>query len=200
METMQGRSAEENGAPALFLAAGERGTIMRTYTCTQEEQIRGMMERPIPRKKIGIVHLEMVKERRTLYGMGRFRDPREAAGMVRPLFERMDRELFLVLSLDNKLAPMALEIAAVGGLNSCSVDIRSIFKHAIVNNGAYVICFHNHTSGDCSPSGEDKRITQRIAETGRLLGIPLVDHIIIGAGGEYQSLAELGAVQRFEEA
>ena len=82
METMQGRSAEENGAPALFLAAGERGTIMRTYTCTQEEQIRGMMERPIPRKKIGIVHLEMVKERRTLYGMGRFRDPREAAGMA----------------------------------------------------------------------------------------------------------------------
>ena len=45
METMQGRSAEENGAPALFLAAGERGTIMRAYTCIQEEQIRGMMER-----------------------------------------------------------------------------------------------------------------------------------------------------------
>lgn len=169
---------------------------MRAYT--QEERIRGMMERPIPKKKIGIVHLEMIKERRTLYGMERFSNPREAAEMVRPLFERADRELLLVLSLDNKLAPMALEIAAVGVLNSCCVDIRSIFKHAIVNNGAYVICFHNHPSGDCSPSGEDRRITQRIAESGRLLGIPLVDHIIIGAGGEYQSLAELGMVQRFE--
>ena len=160
---------------------------MRAYT--QEERIRGMMERPIPKKKIGIVHLEMIRERRTLYGMERFSNPREAAEMVRPLFERADRELLLVLSLDNKLAPMALEIAAVGGLNSCCVD---------VNNGAYVICFHNHPSGDCSPSGEDRRITQRIAESGRLLGIPLVDHIIIGAGGEYQSLAELGMVQRFE--
>lgn len=169
---------------------------MRAYT--QEERIRGMMERPIPKKKIGIVHLEMIRERRTLYGMERFSNPREAAEMVRPLFERADRELLLVLSLDNKLAPMALEIAAVGGLNSCCVDIRSIFKHAIVNNGAYVICFHNPPSGDCSPSGEDRRITQRIAESGRLLGIPLVDHIIIGAGGEYQSLAELGMVQRFE--
>lgn len=171
---------------------------MRAYT--QEERIRGMMERPIPKKKIGIVHLEMIRERRTLYGMERFSNPREAAEMVRPLFERADRELLLVLSLDNKLAPMALEIAAVGGLNSCCVDIRSIFKHAIVNNGAYVICFHNHPSGDCSPSGEDRRITQRIAESGRLLGIPLVDHIIIGAGGEYQSLAELGVIQRFEAA
>lgn len=192
---MQSRSTKWDGVPALFLI-GERGIIMRAYT--QEERIRGMMERPIPKKKIGIVHLEMIKERRTLYGMERFSNPREAAEMVRPLFERADRELLLVLSLDNKLAPMALEIAAVGGLNSCCVDIRSIFKHAIVNNGAYVICFHNHPSGDCSPSGEDRRITQRIAESGRLLGIPLVDHIIIGAGGEYQSLAELGMVQRFE--
>ena len=192
---MQSRSTKWDGVPALFLI-GERGIIMRAYT--QEERIRGMMERPIPKKKIGIVHLEMIKERRTLYGMERFSNPREAAEMVRPLFERADRELLLVLSLDNKLAPMALEIAAVGGLNSCCVDIRSIFKHAIVNNGAYVICFHNHPSGDCSPSGEDRRITQRIAESGRLLGIPPVDHIIIGAGGEYQSLAELGMVQRFE--
>lgn len=194
---MQSRSTKWDGVPALFLI-GERGIIMRAYT--QEERIRGMMERPIPKKKIGIVHLEMIKERRTLYGMERFSNPREAAEMVRPLFERADRELLLVLSLDNKLAPMALEIAAVGGLNSCCVDIRSIFKHAIVNNGAYVICFHNHPSGDCSPSGEDRRITQRIAESGRLLGIPLVDHIIIGAGGEYQSLAELGVIQRFEAA
>ena len=192
---MQSRSTKWDGVPALFLI-GERGIIMRAYT--QEERIRGMMERPIPKKKIGIVHLEMIKGRRTLYGMDRYSNPREAAEMVRPLFERADRELLLVLSLDNKLAPMALEIAAVGGLNSCCVDIRSIFKHAIVNNGAYVICFHNHPSGDCSPSGEDRRITQRIAESGRLLGIPLVDHIIIGAGGEYQSLAELGMVQRFE--
>ena len=194
---MQSRSTKGNGVPALFLI-GERGSIMRAYT--QEERIRGMMERPIPKKKIGIVHLEMIRERRTLYGMERFSNPREAAEMVRPLFERADRELLLVLSLDNKLAPMALEIAAVGVLNSCCVDIRSIFKHAIVNNGAYVICFHNHPSGDCSPSGEDRRITQRIAESGRLLGIPLVDHIIIGAGGEYQSLAELGVIQRFEAA
>ena len=171
---------------------------MRAYT--QKKQIQRMMERPIPKKKIGIVHLEMVKERHCLYGLKRIGDSRAAAEIVRPLLERADREMLLVLSLDSKLEPMAMEIAAVGGLSSCGIDIRSIFKHAIINNSAYVICFHNHPSGDCSLSGEDQRITQRIAESGRLLGIPLVDHIIIGEGGGYQSFAELGMVQQLETA
>lgn len=95
---------------------------------TQEEQIQGMMERPIPKKKVGIVHLEMVKESRSLYGMKRIDSPKAAAEMVRPLFERADREMMVVLSLDSRMEPMALEIAAVGGLNSCAVDMKSVFS------------------------------------------------------------------------
>ena len=93
---------------------------MRAYT--QEEKIQGMMERPIPKKKVGIVHLEMIKESRCLYGMKRISDSKTAAEMVRPLLEKADREMLLVLSLDSKLEPMALEIAAVGGVNSCPVS------------------------------------------------------------------------------
>ena len=187
-----------HGVPALFLI-GERGTIMRAYT--QEEQIQGMMKRPIPKKKIGIVHLEMVKESRSLYGMKRMGTPGAAVEMVRPLVERADREMLLVLSLDIRLEPMAMEIAAVGGLYSCQVDIRSVFKHAILNNGAYVICIHNHPSGSCEPSGEDWKLTGRLAEAGKLLGIPVMDHIIIGEEGNYRSMAEMGLLEnRFEEA
>ena len=172
---------------------------MRAYT--QDEQIRGMMERPIPKKKIGIVHLEMVKEGRCLYGLKRIGDSSTAAEIVRPLLERADREMLLVLSLDSKLEPMAMEIAAVGGVSSCLVDMKSIFRHAILNNASYVICFHNHPSGECEPSNEDLKTAQRMEEAGKLLGLPLVDHIIIGAEGRFLSLAEMGALNnRFDMA
>ena len=78
---------------------------------SKNEIIEDMMRRPIPRKKVGIVRLQMVKEGRTLYGMHRFTDPAQAAEMVRPLFDMADREMVLVLSLNTILEPMALEIA-----------------------------------------------------------------------------------------
>ena len=137
---------------------------------TQEERILDMIKRPVPRKRVGIVHLEMVRESRTLYGMKRFQNPREAAEMVRPLCEK----------------------AAVGGISSCSVDIRSLFKHALLNNAEFVICVHNHPSGDPGPSREDEEITGRIRSAGALLGIELVDHIILGEGDAYYSFRDHG--------
>ncbi len=147
---------------------------------SSSEQIEGMMKRPIPKKKVGIVRIQMVKEDRSLYGMRRFQDATAAAEMARVLFSMADREIFLVVSLDSKLEPMAAEIAAVGGVESCAVDMRSIFKHAILNNASYLICLHNHPSGDPAPSWEDRKITDRIAQAGQLLGIHLVDHIVVG--------------------
>ncbi len=163
---------------------------MKVYM--QEEQIQEMMERPVQKKKIGIVHLEMVRESRSLYGMARLSGPKEAAEIVAPLLKRADREIMAVLSLDGRLEPVALEIAAVGGLNCCRVEVANLFKHAILNNSASIICFHNHPSGDCEPSREDMAMTRRLEECGKLLGIPLVDHIIIGQEGAYLSFAEQG--------
>lgn len=161
---------------------------MKDYT--SEERLEDMMKRPIPKKKVGIVKLQMIKEGRSLYGMKRFTSPGEAAEMVEPLFRMADREMLLVLSLNSRLEPLALEIAAVGGLNCCGVDMRDIFKHALLNNGAFLICIHNHLSGDTKPSEEDKRLTRRMEEAGKLLGIPLVDHIIVGEGGGFFSFKE----------
>jgi len=87
--------------------------------------------------------------------------------------------------------PLAVEIAAVGGMDNCQVDIKNIFKHALLTNASCIICFHNHPSGDSSPSKEDFRITGRIKEAGELLGVSLMDHIIIG-DGEYYSLRKMG--------
>ena len=160
---------------------------------SQKAALDEIMARPIPRKKIGIVHLEMVRESRCLYGMKRFQTAEEAAEMVRPLFEKAHREMVAVLTLNTKLEIQALEIAMVGGLNCCYVDIKELFKLAIVNNSSHIICLHNHPSGYAEPSGEDDRLTKRIWEGGRILVIPLLDHIIVGESGFY-SFRENGKI------
>ena len=105
---------------------------------TQKEQMEDLVKRPIPRKRVGIIHLNMVRDGHCLYGFRRLRDARSAADMVRPIVRQADREMVLVLSLNTQLEPLAVEIAAVGGLSSCYVDIRNIFKHAVLNNAAYI--------------------------------------------------------------
>jgi len=156
---------------------------------TSKEQVEGIIRRPIPRKRVGIVHLKMVKEEKTLYGMRRFGNAKEAVEMVRPLFQYMDREIMLAFSLDSKLQPMAVEIVAVGGVDSCIVDVKNIFKHAILNNASNIIIFHNHPSGVPETSREDKKVTMQIGEAGELLGIKLIDHIILG-DDDYHSMRE----------
>ena len=158
---------------------------------SQKEELNDMMERPIPRKKIGIVHLEMVKEGRSLYGTSRFHNAEELVQMVQPLYEKAHREMVLVVALNTKLEIQALEIAAVGGLNACYVDMRDIFKLVIINNSAFIICLHNHPSGDSEPSYEDRKLTERLQKAGEILGIPLIDHIIV-AGKNYYSFRDGG--------
>lgn len=152
---------------------------------SQREELDDMMVRPIPKKKIGIVHLEMVKESRSLYGTSRFHSAEELVKMIRPLYERAHREMVLVLALNTQLEIQALEIAAVGTLNACYVDMREIFKLAIISNSAHIVCMHNHPSGDSEPSYEDKKLTERLKHAGTILGVSLVDHIIVGESGFY---------------
>lgn len=115
--------------------------------------------------------------------------------MVWPLLRKADREMVLALSLNTKLEPQALEVVAVGGLNSCVVDVKNIFKHSILNNAAYVVCIHNHPTGDPEPSREDVLLTQKISTAGKILGLPLIDHIIVGEYGFY-SFREHGQIEQ----
>lgn len=157
-----------------------------------------LIENPDQTRQVGIVHLEMVRESRSLYGMEKFDTPEKAAGMLFPLFERADREMVVVLSVNRKLEPLAVEIVAVGGLDACCMDVKNIFKHALLSNAGYVVCFHNHPSGDPEPSREDEFFTKRMQEAGRLLDIPLLDHIILGDGRIY-SFRESSALKGWQQ-
>ena len=96
------------------------------------------------------------------------------------------------------LEPMAVEIVAVGGVDSCAVDVKNIFKHALLNNASYIICFHNHPSGYTLPSREDEKFTERLVTAGRILNLPMIDHIIVG-DDDFYSFRENGKLEIFPE-
>jgi DNA repair protein RadC len=117
--------------------------------------------------------------------------PADVARRVIPLLRDRLQEIFLVLVLDAKNG-VKVEIELTRGtLNASLVHPREVFKTAIDHLGSSVIVCHNHPSGNPEPSREDIEITRQLAEAGRILGIPLHDHVIVG-GNAFRSMAELG--------
>ncbi|BAF60638.1 hypothetical DNA repair proteins [Pelotomaculum thermopropionicum SI] len=134
--------------------------------------------------------LKIVKEASVLYAARRISSPDDAAGFVRDFIEDADREKFLIICLNTRNEPTAVHTVAVGTLNSSQVHPREVFKVALLANSAGIILAHNHPSGDPAPSREDIEITRRLKECGDLLGISVLDHIVIGSGGQYTSLLQ----------
>lgn len=159
---------------------------------SDEALIHDVMKHPEPRKRVSVIRTQVVKERTMLYGTRRFNKPEDAAKAVQGIYQYADREMVVVMSLDSKQAPLSLEIISVGSINASIIDMRSVFKNAILSNAANIICFHNHPSGVCEPSSDDITVTNRMKESGILLGIKLIDHIILGDHGDYKSLKEEG--------
>lgn len=106
-------------------------------------------------------------------------------------YARKDREHFVAVYLTARSQVIAVEVVSVGTLSASLVHPREVFKGAILHNAAAVIVAHNHPSGDTTPSAEDKDATRRLSQAGTLLGIPLLDHLVIGARG-YSSFKEMG--------
>ena len=128
---------------------------------------------------VGIIRLQMVREHESLYEGQRLSDAESAVKLVRPLFALTDREMMVVMSVSSSMESLAVEVAAVGGVDSCYVDIKNLFKHAVLNNAVNIICFHNHPGGTPSPSSEDRKVTEKIRKAGLILDIRLLDHIIL---------------------
>lgn len=104
---------------------------------------------------------------------------------------RLDREHFRTVLLNTKNRVIRVYTVSIGGLSQAPVHPREVFKDAIRHGASAMIVVHNHPSGDATPSAEDNIITDQLASAGKLVGIPLLDHIIIG-DGQYVSLREKG--------
>lgn len=96
----------------------------------------------------------------------------------------------MVLYLNMKLHPIGVEIIAIGGSYECNVEIKNVFKGAIVANAVAIAVAHNHPSGVPKPSDGDFTLTRQIAWDGEILGIRLMDHVIIGEDTFYSMKKE----------
>ncbi len=106
--------------------------------------------------------------------------PEDAFEYAHSRFPSQDKEHFMVIHLNSKNKVLRSEIVSIGIINSSLAHPREIFKSAIKENAYAIILAHNHPSGDPTPSEEDKAITEQLIHAGKLIGIPLLDHIVIG--------------------
>jgi DNA repair protein RadC len=141
-------------------------------------------------EKIEVVNIRMVKEP-SIYSTEKIRTPDDVLRVIANELATYDREVFAVLNLKTNGQPINLNICSVGTLDSSVVSPREVFKSCILSNSAAFIAIHNHPSGDPTPSEEDCLFTFRVAEAGKMMGVSLLDHIIIG-DNSYVSLKERG--------
>lgn len=119
--------------------------------------------------------------------------PSDVADLVMEDMRNLDREHFRIMHLSTRNNVLGISAVSVGSLNSSIVHPRECFKEAIRRNANSIILLHNHPSGDPAPSREDLDITKRLTEGGKILGIEVLDHIIIG-DKRYVSLKEQGII------
>jgi DNA repair protein RadC len=146
-----------------------------------------------PAKRINIVSIKLVRESSMLYKNRKISSPEDAWVLFKQYLDGVDREHFVVMALDTKNQPTAIQTCHIGSLNSSMAHPREIMKVAILSNAASLILGHNHPSNDPSPSQEDVQVTKRIVEAGQLLGIDVLDHIIV-CDDSFVSLKEKGYV------
>ena len=119
--------------------------------------------------------------------------PGDVAALLTDELRYLKQEHFMVLLLDNKNKVIKTETISIGTINASLVHPREVFVKAIRQHAAAVILAHNHPSGDPRPSAEDRAITKRLLESGELLGIPVLDHVVIG-GADYVNFKESGYI------
>src|SRR6266704_4572095 len=149
-------------------------------TLLAEEKITKSKQPGVP-----IYKISLVREGRVACYEQQIRSSANASAILQTYLADVDREHFVVLLLNQKNLVLGVHTVSVGSHTSSIVHPRETFKAAILANAAAIICGHNHPSGDCQPSKEDRAITQRLKEGGALLGINLLDHVIVGGEGRY---------------
>lgn len=119
------------------------------------------------------------------------RSPRDVFLLMQPYAAREVGESFWILALDAQHHVSAPTVITRGILNASLVHPREVFQAAIIAGAAAIVLCHNHPSGDPTPSPDDRAVTDQLVAAGRLLDIPVHDHVIVGRG-RYTSFAEAG--------
>lgn len=114
--------------------------------------------------------------------------PQDVADFLMPRLRYAAKEQFVVILLNSKNKVIGTEVVSEGSLSSSIVHPREVYAPAILHHAAAIMVAHNHPSGDPKPSLEDEEITRMLSRSGKVLGIPMIDHVIIGDGNYYSFL------------
>jgi DNA repair protein RadC len=168
-----------------------------------DDQLSLFSEQPAPAsyrdppqiQSVSIYRVTLVRESSIPIHDQRLRDSADSERLIRTYLCGVDREHFVVILVNRKNEVIGINTVSVGSLIGSIVSPREVFKPAILSNAAALICAHNHPSGDPKPSAEDRAITERLFNAGKLLDIQILDHIIIGDGNTaYYSFADNGTL------
>lgn len=179
-----GRGVRNHGVHRLAAALLERtGSLHALARCRERELMRMKGLGPAQAARLTAV-FSLAKRLNSLpFHPGfKLRSSHDVFAHYHPLMRDAKREVFMVLLLDSKHRIMREERISEGSLTSSIVHPREVFQAAIRESAAAILALHNHPSGDPSPSQEDYEVTARLKEVGELVGIPLLDHIIVGDG------------------
>jgi DNA repair protein RadC len=162
--------------------------------CSGEEAPDGRPDRAVPdhpkTAKVPVYRCALVREGEV--DAQPFRTSANVAETAQKVLRDYDREVFLVLLLDTRNRLIGMNIVSIGSLTASLVHPREVFKPAIAASASAVIGVHNHPSGDPSPSREDRDLTRRLWEAGKILGVRFLDHVIVGDVGRHYSFADDG--------
>jgi len=187
---LHGRSALQLSADILDFAGGIHGLARTNIDQLAAQDGIGVATaaRLVAAVELGRRTLERPPEERRRFG-----SPRELALYLMPRYGAFPVERFGLVLVDTRHQLIRVRVLAIGGLDAVSAQPREVFREALAAGAAAVIVFHNHPSGDPSPSPEDIQLTHRLVTAGKVLGIDVLDHIIIG-DAKYFSMKEFGGL------
>jgi len=142
--------------------------------------------------KLDVISVRLVKDA-PLMSEHRIISPQDAVDVIGKELCEMDREVLCVINLKADNTPINCHFASIGALNQTLAHPRELFKSSILSNAANMILLHCHPSSNLQPSKEDTILTDRMIKLCHLIGIPLLDHIIVGGdNSRYFSFKEKG--------
>ncbi len=186
------KNALELAFDVLHLQENMQGKLIGLHQISLEELMRlpGIGEvKAVKIKAIGELAIRM--SRQSLRDVRKFDGPDKLAEYYMESMRHYTTECVLLIMLDNKGHLLGEKQISKGTVNASLISPREIFILALKFDASSIILIHNHPSGDSTPSKPDRMITKQICECGKLMNIPLIDHIIIG-DNTYSSFHELG--------
>lgn len=130
-------------------------------------------------KTLNKVSIRLVSDS-PLISEGFINSPEKAVEIVGDYIKEMDREVLSVINLNSKLQPINFNVVSIGTVNQTLAVPRDVLKSAILSNASYMMVMHNHPTSVLTPSKDDIKMTSRLIDVCELVGIPLLDHIIVG--------------------